>query len=84
MKNFNPQLGILVTPVSLEVLSDRDGLLDEVVEVLGDRRGKTLENVSHVLSAYPIISPAHSADRLARAQSKTYRWSSRSSKSCCQ
>ena len=34
------QLGILVTTVSLEVLSDRDGLLDEVVEVLGDGWGE--------------------------------------------
>ena len=37
----NSQLGVLVGTVSLEVLSDRDGLLDEVVEVLGDGWGET-------------------------------------------
>lgn len=52
-KKFNPQLGILVTPVSLEVLSDRNSLLDEVVEILGNGRGKTLGNVSCVPSSYP-------------------------------
>ena len=36
------ELGILVTTVSLEVLSDRDGLLDEVVEVLGDGWGEAV------------------------------------------
>jgi hypothetical protein len=35
------QLGVLVGTVSLEVLSDRDGLLDEVVKVLGDGWGET-------------------------------------------
>lgn len=35
------QLGVLVGTVSLEVLSDRDGLLDEVVEILGDGWGET-------------------------------------------
>lgn len=34
------QLGVLVGTVSLEVLSDRDGLLDEVVKVLGDGGGE--------------------------------------------
>jgi len=34
------QLGVLVGTVSLEVLSDRDGLLDEVVKVLGDGWGE--------------------------------------------
>lgn len=37
----NSQLGVLVGTVSLEVLSDRDGLLDEVVKVLGDGWGET-------------------------------------------
>ena len=37
----NLQLGVLVGTVSLEVLSDRVGLLDEVVEVLGDGWGET-------------------------------------------
>ena len=32
------QLGILVTTVSLEMLSDRHGFLDEMVEVLGEGR----------------------------------------------
>lgn len=36
----NIQLGVLVGTVSLEVLSDRDGLLDEVVKVLGDGWGE--------------------------------------------
>jgi len=35
------QLGVLVTSVSLKVLSDGDGLLDEVVEVLGDGGAET-------------------------------------------
>lgn len=35
------QLGVLVATVPLEVLSDRDGLLDEVVKVLGDGRSET-------------------------------------------
>ena len=34
------ELGVLVTAVALEVLADGDGLLDEVVEVLGDGRGE--------------------------------------------
>lgn len=35
------QLGILVTSVSLEVLSDLNGLFDEVVKVLGDGGAET-------------------------------------------
>lgn len=35
------QLGVLVGSVSLEVLSDGDGLLDEVVKVLGDGGAET-------------------------------------------
>ena len=38
---MNIQLGVLVGSVSLEVLSDRDGLLDKVVKVLGDGWGET-------------------------------------------
>jgi len=34
------ELGVTVTTVALEVLADRDGLLDEVVEVLGDLGGE--------------------------------------------
>lgn len=34
------QLGVLVGTVSLKVLSDRDGLFDEVVEILGDGWGE--------------------------------------------
>jgi hypothetical protein len=37
----NIQLRVLVATVPLEVLSDRDGLLDEVVKVLGDGRSET-------------------------------------------
>jgi hypothetical protein len=33
------ELGVTVTTVALEVLADRDGLLDEVVEVLGEGGG---------------------------------------------
>lgn len=35
------ELGVSVLAVPLEVLSDRDGLLNQVVEVLGDLGGKT-------------------------------------------
>lgn len=37
----NVQLGVLVGTVSLEVLSDNNGLLDEVVEVLWDGWAET-------------------------------------------
>ena len=36
------ELGITVLSVALKVLANRDGLLDEVVKVLGDLRSKTL------------------------------------------
>lgn len=36
------ELGVHVLAVALKVLADRDGLLDEVVKVLGDLRSKTL------------------------------------------
>lgn len=36
------ELGVLVLAVLLEVLAHRDGLLDQVVEVLGDLRGETV------------------------------------------
>ena len=35
------ELGVLVLAVGLEVLADGDGLLDEVPEVLRDRRRET-------------------------------------------
>lgn len=34
-------LGVLVLAVALKMLADRDGLLDEVVEILGDFRSET-------------------------------------------
>ena len=36
------ELSVLVLSVSLQVLSDVDGLLNQVVEVLGDLRGQTI------------------------------------------
>jgi hypothetical protein len=36
------ELGVLVLAVALQVLADRDSLLDELVQVLGDLRGKTV------------------------------------------
>ena len=39
-RNPHSQLGVLVSPVSLKVLSDRDSLLDEAVEVLGEGGGE--------------------------------------------
>lgn len=41
MRASDVQLGVPVGPVPLQVLPDRDGLLDEVVKVLGDRGGQT-------------------------------------------
>lgn len=35
------ELGVLVIPVALKVLAHGDGLLDQVVEVLRQRRRKT-------------------------------------------
>jgi hypothetical protein len=58
------QLGVLVGSVSLEVLSDRDGLLDEVVKVLGDGWGETyglvllLYQFSPALPLIPLTSIA--------------------------
>lgn len=47
-KSVNPrldqnetELGVLVVPISLEVLAHGDGLLDEVVEILGDLGGES-------------------------------------------
>ena len=37
------ELGVLVLSVSLEMLTDGDGLLDQVIEVLWDLRGNTLD-----------------------------------------
>jgi len=37
------ELGVLVLSVSLEMLTDRDGLLDQMIEVLWDFRGNTLD-----------------------------------------
>ncbi len=39
-------------PVPLKMLPDRDGLLDEVVQVLGDRRSKALglENTKNLVA----------------------------------
>jgi hypothetical protein len=44
------QLGVLVATVSLEVLAHRDGLLDKVVEVLGDGRGEAWDAASAIRS----------------------------------
>jgi hypothetical protein len=41
MQTLNSQLGVLVCTVTLEVLADSNGLLDEVVHVLGDGGGET-------------------------------------------
>lgn len=38
------QFTVLVGTVTLEVLSDRDSLLDKAVKVLGDGRGKTCKS----------------------------------------
>lgn len=40
------ELGVLVLPVSLEVLSDLNGLLDQVVEVFWDIWGESLITLS--------------------------------------
>lgn len=56
-KEVNIQLGILVTTVSLEVLSDRDGLLDEVVEVLGDGWGEACKVSSGFLNDFVQVHP---------------------------
>jgi len=38
---YNAQLGVLVGTVTLKVLSDSDGLFDEVVKVLWDGGAET-------------------------------------------
>ena len=37
-----PELGVFVLPVSLQMLPDGDGLLDQVVHILGQLRGHAL------------------------------------------
>ena len=37
-----PELGVFVLPVSLQMLPDRDGLLDQVVHILGQLGGHAL------------------------------------------
>ena len=50
------ELGVLVLAVGLEVLADGDGLLDEVPEVLRDRRRETCPTVTKTQSASTIPS----------------------------
>ena len=51
------ELGVLVGTVTLEVLSDSDGLFDEVVEVLWDGGAETWNQ--HAVSTSPIPIPAN-------------------------
>lgn len=46
------ELGVLVLSVSLQVLADRDGLLDQVVQVLGDLRGQAVrfQDTEHLVT----------------------------------
>ncbi|KAK8484089.1 hypothetical protein V6N13_104926 [Hibiscus sabdariffa] len=37
-----PELGILILPVPLQMLADGNGLLDEVIQILRNFRGKTV------------------------------------------
>ena len=56
------QFGVPVGPVPLQVLPDRDGLLDEVVKVLGDRGGQTCPVVERPVSiAFRVAKNAHIA-----------------------
>jgi hypothetical protein len=36
-----PEFGVFILPVPLQMLPNQDSLLDEVVQILGDFRGKT-------------------------------------------
>ena len=65
-----PELGVLVLPVPLQVLPDVDSLLDEVVDVLGEvgRQALPLENAQDLVAGdepdlcYPMAVPEDDAD----------------------
>ena len=42
-----PKLGVLVLPVHLQVLADRDGLFDQVPKIFRDRRAQTYSQYDH-------------------------------------